>query len=246
MNEEFLYYFAIGFLAQLVDGALGMAYGVTSTTCLISLGISPASASASVHAAEIFTTGASGLSHLYLRNIDWRLFRALVAPGIAGSVIGACLLSLLPVAPIRTGVALYLAVMGMVILVKALGKEKSPPARGVRGAGLGFCGGFFDAMGGGGWGPIVASSLVARGNTPRFTVGSVSLAEFFVALAASATFSLTIGIGSWTIITGLVAGGILAAPLAALLCKKLPVRMFMFLLGVLIVILSLRVVGQGF
>lgn len=244
MDLVFLEFIAVGFLAQVVDGALGMAYGVTSTTFLLTLGIPPAAASASIHTAEIFTTGTSGIAHLSLGNVDWRLFRRLVVPGVAGAVLGAYLLTAVPAAPVRLAVAFYLAAMGLVILFRALRKAGgSSPATGRVGV-LGLLGGFFDAMGGGGWGPIVTSALVARGGAPRFAIGSVNLAEFFVALAASATFLLTIGLGYWRIVLGLVLGGILAAPLAALLCRKLPARLLMFVIGGLILALSLRLAAQ--
>ncbi len=240
MDNEFLYFLCIGFLAQLVDGALGMAYGVTSTTFLLSLGIPPAAASASVHAAEVFTTGTSGLSHLYFRNVDTKVLKKLLLPGVAGAVLGALFLTLLPLRPIRLLVALYLALMGGLILTRALRPRPPSDTPPPRLGGLGFAGGFLDAMGGGGWGPIVTSTLVARGGTPRFVVGSVNLAEFFVALAASVTFFLTIGFSHGTIILGLVVGGALAAPLAAVICRKIPTRAFMVLIGLLIIVLALR------
>lgn len=244
MDNDFLLFMAVGFVAQLVDGALGMAYGVTSTTFLLSLGILPAAASASVHCAEVFTTGASGLCHLQQKNIDLGLFKRLLLPGILGAVLGAALLTALPLWPLRFGMALYLAIMGGLILVKAWSKNHDQRRPGEKLASLGFLGGFFDAMGGGGWGPIVTSTLVARGCNPRFTIGSVNLAEFFVALAVSLTFFLTIGLGYWPIVLGLIFGGILAAPLAAWVCRHLPSRLLMLVLGVLIILLSLRSLAQ--
>jgi hypothetical protein len=244
MEQDFLLIVGIGFLAQIIDGALGMAYGVTTNAFLLALGIPPATASASVHAAEIFTTGASGLSHLALRNVDRRLLTRLLIPGVLGAIVGACLLSFLPVNPIRFVVALYLACMGTVILRKSW--KKSTPTGHITGkiTGLGLAGGFFDALGGGGWGPIVTSTLVARGGEPRFTIGSVNAAEFFIALAASFTFFLTIGLGYWRNVLGLVLGGVLAAPLAAFLCKRIPGRALMLLVGMLIILLSLRAMAQ--
>jgi uncharacterized protein len=226
----------------LVDGALGMAYGVTSTTLLMTLGVPPAAASASVHTAEIFTTGASGFSHLVFKNIDRQLFKKLVLPGILGAALGAYLLTFLPVWPVQFLVAFYLAGMGAIIVRRAVRRiVRSEPMAGKVNL-LGVVGGFFDAMGGGGWGPIVTSTstLVARGGNPRFAIGTVNLAEFFVALAASLTFLLTIGLGFWRIILGLIIGGVTAAPLAALLCRKIPSRLLMLGLGLLIILLSLR------
>jgi uncharacterized membrane protein YfcA len=244
MDLHFLEFVAVGFLAQVVDGALGMAYGVTSTTFLLTLGLPPAAASASVHAAEVFTTGASGLAHLTLGNVDRRLFLRLVGAGVAGAVAGAWLLTAIPATPVRLLVSLYLAAMGGLILRRAL--RGTPPAGPAGPLGLlGLAGGFCDALGGGGWGPLVASTLLARGTPPRFTVGSVNLAEFFVALAASATFLLTIGLGHWRIVLALVLGGMVAAPVAALLCRHLPPRPLMLLIGLLILSLSLRLALHG-
>ena len=240
MDPDFLWILGIGFAAQMVDGALGMAYGVTANSFLLTLGFPPAAASASTHAAEVFTSGVSGLSHLAVKNVDYRLFKRLLVPGAVGAVLGAYFLTILPLPPVRFVVSLYLAVMGMMILGKGLKRPASSAPVGKRMTLLGLAGGFFDAMGGGGWGPIVTSTLVARGGTARMVIGSVNLAEFFVALAASATFFLTIGHGHWWTVLGLVLGGVPAAPLAAVLCRKIPNRVLMLLVGLLIVLLSLR------
>ena len=239
MEQSIVLFIAVGFVAQLIDGSLGMAYGVSSTTFLLSLGISPAAASASVHTAEIFTTAASGLSHLRMGNVDRRLVGKLLLPGIAGGVLGAYILTAVPGDAIKPLVSLYLFVMGLMIVRKAFGTiREQEVTRGL--VPLGLVGGFFDAVGGGGWGPIVTSTLVARGNHPRLTIGSVNLAEFFVTLCESVTFVLTIGLTHWTIILGLVIGGVLAAPLGAYLCRRLPTRTLMMLVGALIVALSAR------
>jgi uncharacterized membrane protein YfcA len=246
MDGQFSYFVIIGFLAQVVDGALGMAYGITATTFLFTLGIPPATASASVHAAEMVTTGVSGLSHLAFRNIDGPLIRRLILPGVLGAVTGAYLLTTLPVGPIKVAVAIYLACMGVLVLRRAWNQRhgdlpRSSPRRIV---GIALAGGFFDAMGGGGWGPIVTSSLLAQGGEPRFTVGSVNLAEFFIATAASTTFFLTIGLQHGEIILALIVGGILGAPFGAWICKRLPARILLIIVGLLIVILSLRTIGH--
>lgn len=244
MEENLPLIVAVGFLAQMVDGALGMAYGVTASTFLLTLGLPPAAASASVHVAEVFTTGVSGLSHLAFKNVDRKLFRKLAIPGVLGAILGAYALTALPVEPIRLAVAIYLAIMGIVILIKGIKRISPPGSEAKRLSLLGLAGGFFDAMGGGGWGPIVTSTLVARGGVPRYTIGSVNLAEFFIAVAASTTFFLTIGLGYWRIVLGLMLGGILAAPLAAFLCKKIPARALMLILGTLIILLSLRALAH--
>jgi uncharacterized membrane protein YfcA len=233
----------VGFAAQMIDGALGMAYGLSSTTFLLSLGIPPAAASASVHTAEVFTTGISGFLHHRLGNVDRALLKRLVIPGVIGGILGAYVLTSLPGDKIRPWVSVYLLVMGLLILRKALHKahypQRTPPI-----AGLGFAGGFLDAIGGGGWGPVVTSTLVANGSRPRYAVGSVNAAEFFVTVAQTATFFLTIGLVHWKIILALIAGGALAAPLAAHVCKRLPTRALMILVGLLIVGLSLRATLQ--
>ncbi|MBC7224318.1 MAG: sulfite exporter TauE/SafE family protein [Anaerolineae bacterium] len=209
--------------------------------------ITPAVASASVHAAEIFTTAMSGLSHLRFGNVEKGLFRRLVIPGVIGGVLGAYVLTTLPSDVIKPVVALYLMAMGLVILRKALGwgREEAPHLPNRLVVPLGTIGGFFDAIGGGGWGPIVTSTLVARGKHPRFAVGSVNLAEFFVTLAESVTFVLTIGQGlaqmGWVIL-GLIIGGVMAAPLAAYVCRKLPTRTLMIIVGLVIIVLSLRTI----
>jgi len=237
--EQILLYVAIGFFAQIIDGALGMAYGVSATTFLLSFGISPAVASASVHAAECVTTALSGLSHLGFGNVDMRLFKRLLIPGIVGAVLGSYILTAVPGDVIKPYVAAYLMLMGIFILFKAI-RQVVPKEITSHLIPLGLAGGFLDAIGGGGWGPIVVSTLVARGNNPRLTIGSVNLAEFFVALSASITFILTIGLGFWQAIVGLAIGGAIAAPLAAYITKRIPTRMLMFLVGLLIIALSLR------
>ena len=241
MDQNLIIFVIVGFAAQIIDGALGMAYGVSSTTFLLTVGISPAAASASVHTAEIFASGVSGISHLRFGNVDRELFKRLLIPGIIGGIAGAYILTTLPSERIKPFVALYLLVMGVIIVRKAMKKieEKKSRAHLIP---LGLVGGFFDAIGGGGWGPIVTSTLVARGEKPRFAIGSVNLAEFFVTVAEAATFFLTLGLVHWKVIVGLTVGGVLAAPLAAYVCKRLPARALMVMVGTLIIILSIRTI----
>jgi uncharacterized membrane protein YfcA len=237
-----LIFVIVGFAAQMIDGALGMAYGVSSNTFLLSVGVPPALASASVHAAEMFTTAVSGLSHLRLGNVDRALFKRLLIPGIIGGILGSYVLTTVPGGIVKPFVAVYLLVMGCIILRKALKKSKEREVH-TKLAPLGAVGGFFDAVGGGGWGPIVTTTLVARGNNPRFAIGSVNMAEFFVTVAESVTFTLTIGqdlVQNWQVVVGLLGGGVLAAPLAAYLCKRLPAQALMIIVGALIVVLQLR------
>lgn len=228
----------VGFVAQLIDGALGMAYGVTSTSVLLSLGISPAPASASVHTSEIFTTLTSGLSHLRLKNVDKSLFKKLLIPGIIGGVLGACTLTFMPTEIVKPLVGIYLLIMGLLILLKLFHKKETKLKTNV--TLLGWVGGLLDAIGGGGWGPVVTSTLVARGNNPRFTIGSVNLAEFFVTLTEAATFFALLRITHWELIIGLIIGGIIAAPFAAYTCKRLHPRILMAIVGVVVIALSIR------
>lgn len=231
---------AVGFAAQLVDGAIGMAYGISATSVLLSLGIAPATASASVHAAEVFTTGASGLAHWRVGNARPELVWRLALPGVIGGAAGAYLLSRLPAEMIRPFINVYLVAMGVMILAKAIWPRPGSPAAPRHVRMLGLVGGFLDAVGGGGWGPLVASTLIGRGGTPRHVIGSVNVAEFFVTTTVSATFVATIGLALWPIITGLVLGGVVAAPFAALVTRHLPDRPLMILVGIVVILLSLR------
>ena len=242
MVEDLLVFAAVGFAAQMVDGAIGMAYGLSATSVLLTLGVAPATASASVHAAEVFTTGASGLAHWRLGNVRRALVLRLAVPGVLGGVLGAYVLVGMPTAAVRVFVGLYLLALGGVVLLKAL--RPLPPLAATistgRLAALGFCGGLLDAIGGGGWGAIVTSTLIGQGNAPREAIGSASLAEFFVTAAVSAAFVATVGLTLWPVIAGLVLGGVLAAPLAALAARRVPDRLLMAAVGVVVSLLALR------
>jgi uncharacterized protein len=253
---EFGFFMLIGFLAQLVDGAIGMAYGVISMSILLALGIVPDAASASIHAAVVCTSGVSGLSHAMFKNIDYRLFKRLILPGIIGSIIGAFLLTKIPIKIIKPIIAGYLLLMGCIILYrslrkmhwmeeirqlinKALKREKHTHHL-KRLIPLGLIGGFCDAIGGGGWGPVVTSSLLAQGHDePRYTVGTVNLTEFLVSLSASMTFFMLIGFDYWQIILGLILGGVIAAPLAAIMVRYFPAKVLMFLAGVMVLLVGI-------
>ncbi len=245
MDLSILLYVLVGFVAQVIDGALGMAYGVSSNTFLLSLGLPPAAASASVHMAEVVTTGVSGTAHWRLGNIDWKLVRRLLVPGMIGGVAGAYLLTSIDGDFIKPYISGYLLLMGAFILYKAF-RNNGHVNNGTHTARvsiLGLIGGFCDAIGGGGWGPVVTTTLVARGKNPRLTIGSVNFSEFFVTLAELITFVLTISFGQyWQIILGLLIGGAIAAPLAARVTKSLPVKALMILVGILIVSLSIRTI----
>lgn len=241
LDETVLIFILGGFIAQMVDGALGMAYGVTATTFLLSFGITPAAASASVHASEIFTTGASGLMHLKFKNVNTKLFKHLLIPGVIGAIIGAYILSSFQTygSIIKPVISVYTLVLGVVIIVKAI-KKITERKKIKRIGGLAFIGAFLDSIGGGGWGPIVSSTLIARGRSFRYTIGSVNLAEFFVTLASSITFFTVIGIHHWSVILGLIIGGMIAAPFAAYMTSKIPVRAGLIFVGIVVVIVSLR------
>jgi uncharacterized protein len=246
MWNDVLLYVAVGFAAQMVDGAIGMAYGVTATSVLMSAGVPPATASACVHAAESFTTGASGLAHWRLGNVDRKLMLSLALPGVIGGVLGATVLLNVPGEKIRPVVAVYLMAVGGVVLWRALRATVPKSVRGRSVVPLGFFGGFLDAIGGGGWGAIVTSSLIGNGAQPRTTIGSVNAAEFFVTTAITALFVSTIGLSHWPVIAGLVIGGVIAAPFAALATKHLPDRVLMIIVGGVIILLSARTLLLSF
>jgi uncharacterized membrane protein YfcA len=229
---------AVGFLAQAIDGALGMAYGITSTTFLLSAGASPAMASASVHIAEVFTTGVSGVSHARLGNVDKKLFLRLLVPGTVGAVLGAVLVTQIDGKIMKPFISAYLLLMGVYILSKVWRKIKPRTGEPKHVGKLALLGGFVDSAGGGGWGPVVTTTLVGSGSDPRATIGSVNFAEFFLALAGAASFTLLIGSGVWVLVLGLVIGGLFAAPFAAMMTKKLSSRVLLILVGTLISAIS--------
>ena len=246
MDTEFLLFCLAGFLAQMIDGTLGMAYGVSCTTFLLHLGVPPVVASASVHTAEVFTTGVSGLSHLYLKNVDKRLFVRLAIPGIIGAMVGAFLLAkVLNGNAIKPFIAGYLLVLGILILIKSIKeplfkdeiKSVSP---------LGLIGGLLDSIGGGGWGPIVTSNIIHRGRTPQITIGTVNTAEFFVAFFSTGVFLFFLGMEGWKTILGLIIGGVLAAPIGAYVVKYIKPRVLMFIVGVVIIVTSFLTIYTTF
>ena len=232
-------FIAIGFAAQIVDGALGMAFGVISSTLLVSvLGVPPATASAGVHLVECFTTGVSGISHALHRNIDWKLFWRLLLPGIVGGVAGAYLLTSVDASVARPFVMAYLGSIGIYLLYRGIGFP--PVTREPRIiAPLGLVGGFLDAAGGGGWGPVVTSNLLVQGAPPRTTVGTVSSVEFFLTLTVSATFIFQLGFAAFTLaVVGLLVGGIVAAPFGAMLVKRVPTRALLIMVGIVLTLTS--------
>ena len=236
---EILPFILIGFGAQIIDGALGMAYGVISSTLLLAMGVPPSRASASVHAAETFTTGVSAISHILHRNVDWSLFARLVIPGVIGGVAGAYLLSNIDGAIIKPFVQFYLAAIGIYLIWRGFHfppHSKSPKWV----APLGLVGGFMDASGGGGWGPVVTSNLLIQGSSPRHTIGTVNSVEFILTLSISLTFLFHLGWQTFTTYTlGLLVGGVVAAPFGAMLARHVAPRILFSAVGVILTITSL-------
>jgi uncharacterized protein len=245
-DYDFVVYLLIGIFAQLVDGTLGMGYGATCTSFLLSFGVHPAISSMGVHVAEMFTTGASAISHYKFKNINKKLVLNLVVPGVTGSVIGAYLLAdVIDGNIVKPYIAAYMIVLAIIIVIKGLKKniKKKKTKR------LGFLaafGGFMDSVGGGGWGPIVTSTLMSRGRDPRYTIGSVNTAEFAVSFASGITFMLFGGISGWQVIVGLVVGGVIAAPISAYLVNKIPRKPITVFVGLLLIFISLRTLLQLF
>ncbi len=244
LGDQFLFFVLVGLAAQLIDGALGMAFGLVSSSVLLSMGVPPAAVSASVHTAEVFTTGASGASHLAMRNVDKRLFLRLALPGMVGGAIGAYVLTRLPGDAIRPFIYAYLLILSIVILLRAAGRLM--PKQEVRRVSLlGFFAGLLDASGGGGWGPVATSTLLARGGTARTTIGTVNAAEFLVTVSISVTFFLTMGLQHLDVILGLLVGGMIATPLAALFVKHVRERWVLLAVGVLVMAISLYQIGRA-
>jgi uncharacterized protein len=238
-----LIFIGVGFIAQMIDGSLGMAYGISCSSLLQATGVSPVLASASVHVAEVFTTASSGFFHWKLGNFDKKLFRQLAIPGVLGAILGAYLLATLGEEGgnmIQPWISGYLLLMGIVLIQKSfrpvkLWKFKRPAV-------LASFGGLMDSFGGGGWGPIVSTTLMAGGNHPAKTLGTVNATEFFVAFASSGIFIIFVGVQSIEIVAGLIIGGMLAAPLGALLANKINKRKAMIVVGLLIIMLSTRTI----
>ena len=238
-DTTFIASLGIGFTAQMVGSSLGMAYSITCSSILLAMGIPPAMTSATVHTSEVVNRLLSGLSHFRYGNVDAAIFKRLALFGTLGALCGAVLVTKVPVAMMRPLTAVVLLIMGLRVLFMGLLQlqiqlRKTPLAP------LGFIGGFVDVIGGGGWGPVVTSTLLIRGNHPHVVVGSINFAKFFVAVAESAALIFFLKTPQWNIISGLIGGGMLAAPLAAYGCQKIPRRAAMFLVGTLVSGLSIR------
>lgn len=248
VDSQILIWILVGLCAQLVDGALGMAYGVTTTTSLLAFGISPAVASASMHASEILITGTSSLVYLRYKNINGKLFKSLLIPGALGAIVGACTISLLKdyVGYVKPVVSIYTLFLGVLILRKAIYAIGNRKTKFKRMGVLASLGGFLDSVGGGGWGPIVTTTLVAGGRDLRYSIGSAHAAKFFVAVISSITFFFMIGIQHWTIILGLIIGGMIAAPFSIWLSTKISVRNGLIFVGLVVIIVSLKTIIGSF
>lgn len=246
--HDLLIFVFVGFIAQMVDGALGMAYGVISSTVLLAFGVPPALASASVHAAEVFTTAASAGSHSISRNVNWKLFAPLAIGGCIGGALGAYVLTSIDGTVLKPYITAYLALMGVVIIYRASRIMKKRPFPLKWSGPLGLLGGFIDAVGGGGWGPTVNSAMVGSGADPRMSIGTTNTAEFFVTATISATFLAALLTGHWVVpggvmthawaIVGLVLGGLVAAPLAGFAVKIAPARVLTYAVGILVLLLA--------
>lgn len=238
-NPAFWSALGVGLLAQVIDGALGMAYGITATSFLLAAGASPAMASGATHLAEVFTTGVSGVSHLKMGNVNKRLFLALLLPGIVGALIGTYILSNVDGKLLKPFINVYLLLMGLYVLSKAFRhikvKHEINPRRV---APLALFGGFMDTTGGGGWGPIVTTSLVGSGHDPRTTIGSVNFAEFFLTVTVAAAFFTILDSSVWLMVAGLAIGGLFAAPFAAFITRHFKTRTLLILVGALISLVS--------
>jgi siroheme synthase-like protein len=247
LGPDIVYFLAGGFVAKLVDGTLGLGYGTISTAYLLSFGLMPAQVSKSVHLSEIFTSGSSGFMHLRYKNVNKKLFRKLVVPGVVGAIGGAILITRLEgsVKFIRPVIAVYTLILGINIIFKGLQlKKKRNPVKKV--GLLAVIGGFLDAVAGGGWGTLVTSTLMSSGRNPVYVVGSVNLARFYVAVAGSLTFLTLLGISHWQVVVGLMVGGAVASPIAAILTRRLKSKKLLILAGIMIITLSIRIIWRIF
>lgn len=236
MPDHIFTFILIGFAAQLVDGALGMAFGVLATSSLLAFGVPPATASAMTHVTEIFTTASSGISHVFHRNVDWRLVARLAPAGVIGGVVGATFLANVDSALIAPAVSLYLLGIGVFIVFRAFRPLWPRSVSGPAVPAIAASGGLLDAIGGGGWGPIVTGSLIGRGHEPRRVIGSTNLTEFVVTIAISAAFVVSLGWTELQSAIGLIIGGVLAAPLGGYLVGRIPTRPLMIAVGAVLIL----------
>jgi uncharacterized protein len=245
----------IGFLAQLIDGSLGMAYGVTSTSLLLAFGVTPVAASSSVHLAEVVTTAASGISHMKFGNVDRQAMFKLIIPGSIGAFAGACFLSNLPGEIIKPYISIFLLFLGGYVLFRFMFKfnytreDKSIPLSQTQSISLGLVAGFADATGGGGWGPITTPILLSRnGISARKVIGTVDTSEFAVSVSATLGFLISIGWDevNWFWVLTLMLGGVIAAPIAAWLVRILPSYLLGVIVGGFIILTNIHTLVHAF
>lgn len=242
-HHLFYWMLLVGFLAEIVAGSMGMGYGVICTAILLMLNVAPAVVSASIHSAESFTTAAGSISHFKLGNVNKKLTKALAIPAVVGAIIGALALSYLgekDAKLLKPFIGAYTLYLGVRILMNTFKKKdlKVRP-KATRLTPLGFIGGFIDSFGGGGWGPLVTGTLIKNGRTPRYVIGSSTVAKFILTLTSAITFVFTLGVQHWNIVLGLLIGGIVTAPFSAMLTSKLPPKKMFIIVGVLVITMSL-------
>lgn len=247
-NHLFYWMLLVGFLAEIVAGSMGMGYGVICTTILLMLNVAPPIVSASIHSAESFTTAAGSISHFKLGNVNKKLTKALAIPAVIGAVIGALSLSYLgekDAKLMKPFIAAYTLYLGVRILMNTFNRKKGKPAprknkqKKTNITALGLAGGFIDSFGGGGWGPLVTGTFIKNGRTPRYVIGSSTVAKFILTITSAITFVFTLGIQHWNIVAGLLIGGIITAPFSAMLTAKLPTKKMFAIVGVLVITMSL-------
>jgi uncharacterized protein len=244
-KDSHLFYWMLlaGFCAEMVAGSMGMGYGVMCTTVLLILNVPPPVISASIHSAESFTSAAGSISHWQLGNVNKKLVKALAIPAVIGAVIGAIALTYVGehyAKMTKPFIALYTMYLGFRILQNAFKKKNGNLKRAKTNIpALGLTGGFIDSFGGGGWGPLVTGTFIKNGHTPRYVIGSSTVAKFILTVASAITFFFTVGIQHWNIVAGLLIGGIVTAPFSAMLTAKLPVRKMFIVVGVVVMTMSL-------
>ena len=240
-SDLFFWALLFGSIAALIDGSLGMAYGVTGTAFLLGYGISPIKAVAYIHIAEIFVSGSSGLNHWKIGNVDTKLFKKLLIPGIIGAILGALVITKVKISYLSIVISIYLLFMGIFLIAKAYAKIKLQiKQKNSVVLPLAVTGGFVDGAGGGGWGPVVATSLLGGKMMPRKVIGTVNASEFFINLASATTFLFLVKITDWEALAGLIIGGFLITPYAAKATSRMSVKMILTVVGCLITALSVR------
>lgn len=244
-KDNYLFYWMllVGFLAEIVAGSMGMGYGVICTTILLILNVPPPIISASIHSAESFTSAAGTVSHWQLGNVNKKLVKALAIPAIIGAVIGAITLTYVGeryAKMTKPFIAAYTMYLGIRILQNAFKRKiHHSQKKKIKVTRLGLIGGFIDSFGGGGWGPLVTGTFIKNGHTPRYVIGSSTVAKFILTVASAITFLFTVGIHHWNIVAGLLIGGVVTAPFSAMLTAKLSTKKMFVVVGCVVIIMSL-------